>query len=405
MGSKRLNLKETLYDFTERYKESIPLLIAMGFDNLKDETQRNVIGKQITLEMALKSKGISPTAFEEKVLESMEGELEDKNRLTDKQPHINVSGVLPCPVRIPLLEAFEKWLEDNQQGVGVKIDYDLRAASMGVDWLKERLVKEDPHVIPDLFISAGFDLFFDDKLFGHYREKGFFKDITIHSSSYHPDFSNDKIDLRDPKGQYSMIGVVPAVFLVNTDELNGSKMPKTWDDILSDTFQHRVSLPVGDFDLFNAIMLNIHKKYGDDGIRKLKKSMLRSMHPSEMVKSHVKKYNKPTVTIMPYFFTKLVKGTGPMQAVWPEDGAIISPIFMLTKKEKVNQLKPIADFYASKEIGEILAHNGRFPSTNPEVDNRVPEENSYRWLSWEYIENNDIGQLIRHCERIFNEEA
>jgi len=36
---------------------------------------------------------------------------------------------------------------------------------------------------------------------------------------------------------------------------------------------------------------------------------------------------------MPYFFTWMVREGSPMELVWPKDGAIISPIFMLTKKE------------------------------------------------------------------------
>jgi len=26
------------------------------------------------------------------------------------------------------------------------------------------------------------------------------------------------------------------------------------------------------------------------------------------------------------------------------------------------------------------------------------------WLGWDYIKNNDIGSLIKKCEKIFNEE-
>src|SRR5699024_4705377 len=144
-------------------------------------------------------------------------------------------------------------------------------------------------------------------------------------------------------------------------------------------FENAVSLPVGDFDLFNAMLLTLYKKYGEEGIKKLGKSMLKSMHPSEMVKSHMKSI-RPAVTIMPYFFTRMTKRGGPMVAVWPEDGAIISPIFLLSKKSKKGKLKPFVDLFVSKEIGEILSHNGRFPSTNPEVDNGISKDQKYLWL-------------------------
>jgi hypothetical protein len=43
-----------------------------------------------------------------------------------------------------------------------------------------------------------------------------------------------------------------------------------------------------------------------------------------------------------------------------------------------------------------------FPSITPEVDNRIPEENRFMWLGWDYIYKHDIGELINTCESIFN---
>jgi len=236
---------------------------------------------------------------------------------------------------------------------------------------------------------------------GKFKSKGVFKDMTgfEHLNS---DFDNEYIDLKDPARQYSIIGVVPAVFLVNTEELNGREMPKSWEDILSTQFKNTVSLPIGDFDLFNSILLNIYKKYGEEGVEKLGKSLQRGMHPSEMVKSHMKSSEKPAVTIMPYFFTKMIKKGSPMVAVWPSDGAIISPIFLLSKNSNSERVKPFVEFFSSKAVGEILAHNGRFPSTHPEVDNMISKEHKYMWLGWDYINSNNIGELIHKCENIFS---
>ena len=166
-------------------------------------------------------------------------------------------------------------------------------------------------------------------------------------------------------------------------------------------FENKVSLPVGDFDLFNGILLNIFKKYGDEGVVKLGRSLLESLHPSQMVKSEKKSNNRPIVTIMPYFFTKMVKENSTMQALWPEDGAIISPIFMLTKGNSKSQLQPIVDFLASQQVGEVLAHRGLFPSVHPNVDNRIDAKNKFMWLGWDYIYSHDISTTIKHCEKLF----
>lgn len=405
--NKYFDIKDKVYDITEKYPETIDVFVANGFKPLANEVMRKTMGKTISLEMALKSKNINVEQFVQRLIEVIEQNrvsedesLVKKEKVVDAE--IKIGGVLPCPVRIPLLEAFNKWMDEEGSKLGITVDYELKAASQGIDWLKEEIKNsQSEESLLDLFISAGFDLFFDKKLMGKFKEKGTFEDITGFER-LNEDFENEHINLKDPDRQYSVIAVVPAVFLVNTEELKGMDMPRSWEDILKPEFENRVSLPIGDFDLFNAILLNIYKVYGEEGIRRLKKSLFVGMHPSEMVKSHMKQ-QRPVVTIMPYFFTKMTKQGGPMKAVWPEDGAIISPIFLLTKKSKKDTLKPFVDFFASKEVGEILSHNGRFPSTNPEVDNQIPKDRRYMWLGWDYINSNDIGQLIKTCERIFNE--
>ena len=81
----------------------------------------------------------------------------------------------------------------------------------------------------------------------------------------------------------------------------------------------------------------------------------------------------------------------------------MSPIFLLAKKGKEAKVQAVGDFFASKEIGTILAQNGLFPSTNPEVENSVPENHPFMWLGWEYIYSHDLSSEIAEANRLFNE--
>jgi len=391
---------QSLYDITSKYPETIPIFVSKGFSQLKDEEKRESFGKSISLKNALFFRKINIETFSTLLTETIE--LSGSESLKKRNGGIKIEGLLPCPVRIPLTESLEKFINSDSTLKKDEINYELKAASMGLDWLKDILVKEeDPNKLSDLFISAGFDLFFDEKLMGKFKKRGVFKDL-IKYNKLNRDFDNEKIDLKDPKSHYSMIAVVPAVFLVNTSELNGRKIPESWEDVLDPTFENSVSLPIGDFDLFNAILLNIDKIYGEDGVKALGRNLLEGLHPSQMVKSEKQKSNRPAVTIMPYFFTKMAKGGGPMKPVWPKDGAIISPIFMLSKNSEKERIKPLVDFFSSVEVGEILSHNGLFPSTNPEVDNRLPEGSDFMWMGWDYIYDIDISEKIKKCEEIFD---
>ena len=399
--AKYFDENEKIIDILNRYPETVEFFVNKGFDKLKNEKDRDVIGK-LSLNLILKTKGISIEGFSQILDDFIELARNSAditlNQKTKRTKGVKVVGLLPCPVRVPLLEQFDAFVEKNE----TDIEYDLKAASHGLEWLKGTVRGvEDYNELADIYLSAGFDLFFDEKLMGKFKKAGVFKS-GVKYDKFNSDFENDYMSLKDPSGDYSILAVVPAVFLVNKNELNGREVPKTWADLLKPEFEKSVSLPVSDFDLFNAILLNIYKLYGDEGVKKLGKSLIQSLHPAQMVKSDRLTVNRPTVTIMPYFFTRMTKEGGTMIPVWPEDGAIISPVFMLTKAEKLKEMESLIDFLSSKAVGEILSHKGFFPSVNPEVENLTPRDKKYLWIGWDYIYNNNLQEQMHHCEDLFN---
>lgn len=396
-------LSDKVFDITEKYPEVIELLAANGFENLRNNMMRKTLGKTISLEMALKSKKINTEIFEQKVIDLIES---NRPSLTfglteakSDEGDVRIEGILPCPIRVPLLERLENWF-GNQ---GHKYSYDLKSASMGVDWILDKIVdNNDESVLADAFISAGFSLFFDKRLMGKHKENGVFADLTG-AENFNSTFQNEEIDLRDPKKQYSVIGIVAAVFMVNNRVLRNRKFPESWEDLLSPEFENSIALPMQDLDLFNAVLLNLYKNFGEEGIKKLGRSLMASMHPAQMLKSNSRKAdaNPPAVTVMPYFFTHMIGEKSDFTPVWPKEGAIISPIFLLTKVDKADKIRPFAEFMFSKEMGELLSVNGKFPSTHPEVDNKLSSDQNFMWLGWDFINNNDIGELLNVTEAMF----
>lgn len=397
----QIDPETTLFEITETWPETVPVFVGQGFPQMADAAKRSAFGKQVSLRQALKLKNIDLEGFVERLegaIAGVDGRLAGGGATAAAEQKINVVGLLPCPVRIPMLEAFEPFVEEYRDKTGLEIKYELQAASMGAAWIHDNLEGvTDAAALPDLFISAGFETFFDPNGIGRFRDD-FYDGLPFErfNSSF------DGLDLKDPGGHYSVISVVPAVFMVNMNEIGDRPVPRTWEDILDPRFEQRVSLPVGDFDLFSGILLDIHQRYGEDAVRRLGRSLASSMHPAQMIKLG-RKSSAPIVTIMPYFFTRMAKEGGPMKAVWPEDGAIVSPIFLLAKKSAREQVQPIVELFGSKHLGEILAHKGLFPSTHPEVDNRLPPDCKFSWLGWDFVKNNDVTALIKRCEALFEE--
>ena len=98
--------------------------------------------------------------------------------LVKKRADINIEGVLPCPIRIPLLESFQSWLKENKDSFDYTIGYELQSANLGLDWIKDQVKTGDVDQIPDVLMSAGFDLFFDKTLMGQFMDDDVFEAAT-----------------------------------------------------------------------------------------------------------------------------------------------------------------------------------------------------------------------------------
>lgn len=405
MQTQLLHKDMTIKELLEQHPETLEVLVANGFENLKDPKVLAGVGGFLKLERAALTKNYDLDNF----LGLLQQKVDEKHNQVDvtmkqtqqEQSEITISGLLPCPVRLPLLEGFDRFIEQYTKESGVTVSYKFEAASLGSAWMDEHIqTATTPGQLPDIFVSAGFETFFDPATIGRFKEQEVFADLTGDAVNR----SFEGLELKDPKGHYGLISVVPSAFMVNHDELGDLPVPRTWADILKPEFEQKVALPVGDFDLFNAILLTIHKMYGDEGVKKLGRCMLKSMHPAQMIKNAQRvAEEKPPVTIIPYFFSRMAGMVKSLEIVWPEDGAIISPIFMLAKADKQDKLQPIADFLCSKEVGEILTNRGLFPALNPAVENQLPEQHPWQWVGWDYLYSHDIAAQIRYTVGLFED--
>ncbi len=392
---------DSLFAITENHPETLDVFVRQGFVQLADAEKRASFGKALRLDIALSMRQIDYDAFEQLLLEAIEGN--GKKALgADATELIRVKGLLPCPVRLPLQEKLDLFVEANADK-GILLEAQMKAASMGLDWISSEVeAAESADDLDDIYMSAGFDMFFEERFFKRFTRDGSFVN-PISWDSINPMFHNDKIDLRDPEGKHGVVAVVPAVFLVNTDMLDGRPVPESWEALCDPIYERSISLPVSDFDLFNAILLTMKQRYGESSVEALGRNMLKSLHPAQMVRSERQKSEKPAITIMPNFFTQMVREGSRMKAVWPGDGAIISPVFMIGKKSKGARMQAVADFFAGKEVAEILSHQGLFPSLHPEVDNKLPETHQFMWLGWDYILNHNLNQEFEACHKVFDE--
>lgn len=382
---------QSIYKISQAHPQAATLLSNWGLRSMIESPQFAILGQNITLEQVARIKGLDLKAILD-CLEPIFGE-------TEPQEKVRISGLLPCPVRLPLQEAFDGFLAN----AGIAVESDLQAASLGTDHLVEMIQRaETEDDLPDILISAGFDLFFDPAFQEKWLESGVYR-FQPPFNSWNSDFTTT--GLPDPKGQYGMISAVPAVFMVNKEVLGDLAPPRSWEELLSGSYKGMVSLPIEDFDLFNAILIHLEQRFGEDGIHRLKESLFDAMHPAQMVKSAEKRREaRPGITVLPWFFTRTVREGSPLQAVWPAEGAIVSPIFILAKQGDA-RIKACADFLSSPEVGTILAHKGLFPSSHPDVENHIPDGQSFWWVGWDTIRKSNIANTLERYMKQFEKQG
>ncbi|MFW6227915.1 MAG: ABC transporter substrate-binding protein [Alkalispirochaeta sp.] len=442
-----IEIYTTLHDLTERYPETITVLVDAGFRKMVDPEMRRRFGSSVTVETAALARGLDPASFLRDLRRTAgidtgteNGDVPDGGDRTgsgvgsvpgtasadesagtagavspavDPGTPVRIVGLVPCPIRVPMTNVLESASTEFTARTGISVEYDLQAAYTGTEWIEEN-IGATPRAtdLPEIFLSAGFRLFFTDERFRRLRREGAFADRSGWNGTNGFATSNALID---PEHSFSVIGVVPAVFMVNRNYLGSRAMPETWADVLSPAFENGLALPIGDFDLFDSLLLGVHRNFGIEGIRSLARNMYQEMHPAQMVAGASRSTSPvasggdqgaaaagltgtdtpagPVITIMPYFFTRTINETSPLVPVWPSDGALAAPILLVTRRDRP-EIQPMIDTIAGLSMSRVLSRLGLFPSAHPENDDFDADEHPLQWPGWDLLLSPELPQIL-----------
>lgn len=408
--SMMINKNTTLLQITEQFPDTVERLVEMGFRKMGDPEMRARFASSISVEAAALARGLDPAQLLTRLGFAGDGTFRgaDEGRDAATQPvgrpplprPVEIAGLVPCPIRVPMTNLLENASLEFTAETGMDVQYDLKAAYMGTDWMEEHL-GDNPKVddLPDIFLSAGFRLFFTDPRFITLRSSGAFADRSGWDSVNSFARANS---LRDPESKFAVIGVVPAVFMVNREHLGGRKMPETWEDVLTPEFENSLALPVGDFDLFDSLLVGIHRWFGMAGIEQLARNMFQQMHPAQMIASAARQDEAPAITVMPYFFTRTINESSPLVAVWPADGALAAPILMITRVDRP-EIQPLIDTISGVPMSRVLSRMGLFPSTHPENDDFGAADHPLQWPGWDALLSSELSILLTETARTFDQ--
>ena len=312
---------------------------------------------------------------------------------------LHFMAMLPCGLRNPFKDYLETHINDNEE-----LYEDLNYMAEGNVNHELSFYPTLDHVdtaneLPDLILASDVNNFYHKPFMSKFVETNTFKTYA----PYKPHAYLEKVGFSDPAGHFTMLTANLLVMVIDTEKLGSRLMPETWDDILHQSFENDIIMR-GEEDFYcNAIMLPFYKDHGLNAIRSLARNIKGGKHPAEMVKlAGSGNSEAATIYIMPYFFAKKIQSPK-VKLVWPVDGAIASPVFILAKQNKIAKHSHLLDFLFSKEMGDML-ESRFFPSIHTDATNDFPSD-AVKWLGWDFIYSNDIGQLKETIQKAFKSEV
>jgi ABC-type Fe3+ transport system substrate-binding protein len=386
---------DNILSVAETAPSVIPIFEKHGMGNYFKPEALKKIGRYIKLETILKTSGIHVAQFIEVLNTAVENSGETMNAAHHE---LHFMAMLPCGLQSPFKELIETHINSHKElyrGMNYLVEGNLNH-ELSYYPLVDSFVSIDE--LPDIIIASDVNNFLHRPFIEKFIEKGLFEAYTPFTPhSYLAD-----IGYPDPANHYSMLTANMLIMAVDKTRLGTHKMPQTWGDVLLPEFENDIIIR-GEADFFcNAVMLPLYKDFGLDGIRLFARNVKDGRHPAEMVKlADANKPESATIYVMPYFFSKNIKNPN-VEIVFPKDGAITSPVFMLVKKNAVEKHKRLLDFIVSKEMGELFVKR-LFPSINPSVDNS-PLPFTGKWIGWDFIRNNDLAMLKAEIQEVFKAE-
>ncbi|SFR67821.1 ABC transporter substrate-binding protein [Anaeromicropila populeti] len=301
--------------------------------------------------------------------------------------------LLPCPIKVPVETGFEELI--HKIGSNCSFTYLVEGnANYEVMWMDESSHVPRKEELPKVIISSGVNSFYRRDFREKAIQEKYFKKVPGAD-----EFVNS--ELGDLQGNYYIMSLNCLVMVVDLTKLNGRPVPQSFAQLLDGNFEKEVAIRGKKSKYCETTLFSIYKDFGMEGIKKLSKLVGFGGHPAEMVKKMISGVKEsPTISIVPYFYAKLMKNNKKIKIIWPEEGAIVSPVTLLVQSEADHSLDNVVNYFVSEQVRKICK-DAYLP--HPLEYFEFLKENNYKlnWIGWDFIEKHEVNQLLIELNQCF----
>ena len=309
---------------------------------------------------------------------------------------LDVFASFPCPLKVPMEMALQNLLEEMRRN-GMKLKSSLDACNQ-LKYNDAAGDLENLEDLPEVIVTSGINGFLSHAFRKRFLETGAFHRWP--EQQVNPRLAT--LELDDPDRHYRVIATNLFILAVDKSRIGSLPLPRSWADLLAPEYAGSTAL-CAHGDRFNeSVLVGLHELYGDEGLRRFGRTVRYGMHPAQFVK-HLGsgKSETPAIAIIPLFFAKTARNQDELAIVWPEDGALASPLFMMVKERSKDRLKELAHFFTGPDVSAIC-DGAFFPALHPKASSAIPENAPIRWLRWPYRKHHDAAELQSHSMEVFH---
>lgn len=211
--------------------------------------------------------------------------------------------------------------------------------------------------------------------------------------------SFEYLQLDNAYPQACIFALNPFQFVIDTRSLGDIPKPTSWKDLLNPIYKGKICINGTKYGPDLHVLAWVHKKFGKKGVIAFRNNIADSMHASRMSREIGSSQGYP-VCIMNRFFSLACNGRPNLELVWPEEGAVCQPIWVMARAETAKDYKPLYEMILGKEIGQIFADNG-YISLAEDVIYKQDIKGKLDWFGWDYVLDKNFDENIEYLRETF----
>lgn len=397
-----IHLDLSVKDCLDGRPETLPVFQSFGFHDFDSPQVRDKLGPFLKLRTLLRFKRIDPELFLARCRQAADADssYEPASSAADvKAARPTLLALLPCGLKVSLDRALQTFAEQ------------LAADNTPLAYLAEGNVNHElsyyPYVdsvesvdeLPDLILSSDLNAFYHRRFLERFVLPGHFVSVN---GPMRPRMA--EMGYADPHGHFTQFCANALVAVHVKDVRPELAPPVSWADFLKPEYRKSIIMRGQDSFFCSGVLVPFFRLFGMEAISRLAANVCGGMHPSQMVKMiDARAESAPPFFIMPWFFARKIKAAERIEILFPEEGAFVSPVQLLVKRNKQAELAQVIDFLMAKPLHQHCSDNF-FPTPHPEVADIVPAGKKLFWIGWDFIYENDLEQVKKSVGEAFTTE-